>query len=265
MITLYNQNIWNNYPAGYRNRVLRSLVEDFNADVCTFQECGPFANRIAEPSLEAVMGGEYAEAVPEAAMVNYTPVFYRKDRFNLVDAGYSTYDGLNDANSKGVSWVVLEEKATGKRCAFASTHFWYKARGQEDTQQRIENARQLKGICDRIVEIYRIPVIIGGDFNNGKNSRQEDIPYRTMVQWGFRDVRYLAKESTEAEYTCANSYPLLQLDGTFKPCPQAPSFCIDYIFVYGDGNVEVEKFWIENGAKARTASDHCPLICSFQL
>ena len=36
MITLYNHNSWNSNPAGYRNTLVRSLVADFDADVCTF-------------------------------------------------------------------------------------------------------------------------------------------------------------------------------------------------------------------------------------
>jgi len=265
MLTFYSQNIWNMSPAGYRNQLVRSLVTDFDADVCTFQECGPVTNRAARPSIGSLMGDAFAEAVPEAAAVNYTPVFYRVDKFCLLDSGYTLYDGLNDAKSKGVSWAVLEEKETGKRCAFASTHFWYKARGREDTHQRIANARQLKGICDGIVAKYGVPVIVGGDFNNGKNAKQEDAPYRAMLEWGFRDVRHLAEESTEQLYTCCSSHPLLQLDGTFSPCPTVPHFCIDYIFVYGSCSVTVKRFHIETGEKARTASDHCPLVCALEL
>lgn len=265
MLTFYSQNIWNMSPAGYRNKLVRSLVADFDADVCAFQECGPVTNRASKPSIVNAMGDAFAEAMPEVARGNYTPIFYRKDKFCLLDKGYLQYAGLNDGKSKGVSWAVLEEKETGKRLAFASTHFWYKARGQEDTDQRIANARQLKEVCDGIVAQYGIPVIIGGDFNNGENAKQDDAPYRAMLEWGFRDARYLAEESTTQRYTCGDGYPLIQLDGGFLPCPVEPHFCIDYILIYGEPSVQVKQFHIETNRKARTSSDHCPLVCRLEV
>lgn len=86
MLTFYSQNIWNMNPAGYRNKLVRSLVADFRADVCAFQECGPVTSRAACPSIGALMGDAFAEAVPEAAAVNDTPVFYRVDKFRLPES-----------------------------------------------------------------------------------------------------------------------------------------------------------------------------------
>lgn len=263
MITLYSHNIWNSIPAGYRNTLVRSLVSDFDADVCTFQECGPKSSRVGDPSITALMEDVYEEAAPEFAGVNYTPVFYRRNRFICVDCGYFVYDGFNDALSKTVTWAVLEEKESGRRFAFASTHFWWMFRGEEDTNQRVQNAQQLKDVCDGIVAKYNIPIIIGGDFNNGKNSPQIGIPYEKMLTMGFRDIRYLARVSTDEEFTCRDSYPILKDDGSFEKCPVKPEYCIDYIFLYGSDTVKVESFHIETNDKALSASDHCPLIGVF--
>lgn len=264
MITLYNQNIWNNAPAGYRNKLVRSLVSDFDADVCTFQECGPQTNRVGNPSIGELMADLYAEAAPEFSSVNFTPVFYKKEKFRCIDQGYVLYDGLNDANSKGITWAVLEDLVTGKQYIFGSTHFWWRARGEEDTKQRLQNAAQLKEICDALIAKYNLPVIVAGDFNNGKNSSQGDAPYYALLEWGFRDIRNLAEDTTCEEFTCRNGYPILREDGTFDKCPLAPDCCIDYIFVYGD-TVPVKKFHIETNDKALTSSDHCPLIGIFEF
>lgn len=265
MITLYNQNIWNHNPAGYRNTLVRSLVSDFAPDICTFQECGPKTNRVGNPPIVELMSDVYAEATPEFADVNYTPVFYKKDRFHLLDKGYVLYDGLNDANSKSVTWVVLEDKENGKKYAFASTHFWWMARGEEDSNQRIQNACQLKEVCEKIIDKYHIPVIIGGDFNNGKGSEQGDAPYFAMLDMGFRDIRNIAEETTREAYTCREAYPILKEDETYDKCPVAPHECIDYVFVYGEYPVKVKKFYIETNDKALTASDHCPLVGEFEI
>ncbi|MBO5069707.1 MAG: hypothetical protein J6C37_05015 [Roseburia sp.] len=265
MITLYSQNIWNKNPAGYRNALVRSLVSDFDSDVCAFQECGPMSNRVGSHPIVEIMSDVYVEATPEFADVNYTPVFYKKDKFNLIDSGYLVYDGLNDANSKSVTWIVLEDKESKKRYAFASTHFWWKFRGDEDTKQRLQNAAQLKEVCDNIVERYNIPVVIGGDFNNGKNAPQCDVPYQRMLKWGFRDIRDIAEVAAEEEFTCRDGYPILKDDETFDKCPIAPEYCIDYIFIYGNYPVKVKKFYIETNDKALTSSDHCPLVGKFEF
>ena len=260
MIILYSHNIWNCKTAGFRNKLTRSLISDANADVCTFQECGPMSCRKDNPDIVSLMSDIYEEASLELADSNYTPVFYKKDRFDIIDKGYLAYDGLNDLNSKSVNWAVIEDKQTKKRYAFASTHFWWMARGEIDADQRVENAKQLKEVCDKIVEKHNIPVIIGGDFNNGKNSVQGDKAYTEMIKMGFRDVRYMAEEKTKEEFTCREANPVLKDDGTFEKCEVWPHMCIDYIFVYGDFEVNVRKFHIETNDTALTASDHCPLI-----
>lgn len=264
MITLYDQNIWNRSPAGYRNTLVRALVREFDADICTFQECGPQTNRADSPDIVSLMQDVYAEATPEYQSFNYTPVFYKKEKFTVLDKGYLLYDGLNDANSKSVTWAVLEEKDSGEKYAVASTHFWWMARGEEDSNQRIENARQLQALCEEIIEKYHLPVIIGGDFNNGKDSEQGDAPYWAMLAMGFRDIRTLAKTATAEVYTCREAYPVLKEDGTYGKCEVWPHECIDYIFVYGDDPLTVSKFDIITSDAALTASDHCPLIGCFE-
>jgi len=263
--TFYSQNIWNSSPAGYRNKLLRSLIDDFDADICAFQECGPETNRKGLPSVHSVMSDFYAEVLPQLSNVNFTPLFYKKDKYNVVDCGYQLYTGLNDANSKGVSWAVFEDKETQKRFAFASTHFWWKARGEEDTNQRMNNARELKVICSEIINKYNVSVIIGGDFNNGKNSLQGTDPYFEMLKMGFVDIRTIAEDCTKQEYTCQNAYPVLQDDESFTKCPMEPNICIDYIFIYGEFTGKIKKFHIETNDKARTISDHTPLIAEIEL
>lgn len=265
MITFYSQNIWNSSPAGYRTRLLRSLISDFDADICAFQECGPQTNRKDLPSVNSLMSDLYKEALPQFDNVNFTPLFYKNDKLCVVDEGYQLYSGLNDSKSKGVSWAVFEEIKTKKRFAFASTHFWWMDRGEEDTNQRIENAKELKNICAEIINKYNVPVFIGGDFNNGKNSTQGDEPYFEMLKMGFVDIRNIAEKCTNQEYTCQFAYPVLQDDETFAVCPVEPNICIDYIYVYGEFGGKVKSFYIETNDKARTSSDHIPLIAEIEF
>ena len=186
MLKVYCQNVWNSSPASYRNKLIRSLIEDADADICLFQECGPKTNRAAKVSLPDLMKDIYGEVREEFANFNYTPIYYKREKFRLIDSGYFLYDGLNDENSKTVTWAVFEEKSSSVKFAAISTHFWWMFESEEDNQQRLRNVDQLYEICDSLVKKYSVTVIVGGDLNNGKNSEQGDEPYRYMKT---KDVR----------------------------------------------------------------------------
>ncbi len=257
----YCQNIWNNTPASYRNTLVRSLAKEVDADVCFFQECGPKTNRVAKKAIQDLMADVYTEACPEVAATNFTPVFYKKDKFNLIDNGYFLYDGLNDEDSKSVTWAVLEDKSTSETVVCISTHFWWMFDSEKDNQQRLQNVEQLKEICDELDAKYGYPIVIGGDFNNGKNSVQGDMPYKTMLQKGFADIRLCAEETTET-YT-HHEYPILQDDETYVKS-EMPDKNIDFIFIYGKNRLKPKKFDVLISDDALASSDHCPLVGYFE-
>ena len=258
MYRLYSHNIWNFNPPEDRNLLIHSNIEEFDADICCFQECSHTSNRKGKFPIQELLKDTYTEV--GIGMLNYTPVFYKTEKFNLLDSGYMLYDGLNDANSKSVTWVVLEDKASGKKFIAMSTHFWWRAESEEDNLQRIENARQLKKLCDELISEYNLPIIIGGDFNNG-NSSQGDAPYHFMVENGFSDFRYTAPESTK-EHTCRSVYKLSEGEKAYTEAGD-PDITIDYIFTYGEGITPVS-FNINASEKARNTSDHLPLLAHFE-
>lgn len=260
MITLYNHNIWNKNPSWYRNTLVRSLVEDCDADICTFQECGPATNRVGMIPIQKLMNDKYVEACPEKSDVNFTPVFYKKDKFNLLDNGYLLYGGRDRSNSKGYTWALLESKETGFKFAVISTHFWWRFDCEEDSLDRVENAKKLKAVCDMIVEKYNVPIIIGGDFNNGLHSEQGDLAYREMLKMGFRDIRLTAEETTDC--LTEHHYPVIDEDEIFHE-GDMPYCTIDYIFTYGPCEIKAKKFEVLTTKKALSSSDHCPLIGLF--
>ncbi len=257
---IYCQNIWNANPCAYRNRMVRKLVGEFDADVCFFQECGPETNRLGdgEAPVPELMQDVYTEAHPDVKDVNYTPVFYKTDKYSLLDSGYFLYDGLNDANSKSVTWAVLEEKATGKQFMVASTHLWWMFDSEKDNQQRLQNVAQLKAFCDKMVAERNLPIIVGGDFNNGAGSPQGDEPYHTMLKEGFCDIRLVAEETTDMP-TCVDDYPVALPDKT-AAIRRMPEITIDYIFTYNIENLKAKKFDVLTHEDARRSSDHSPIL-----
>lgn len=264
MIKLYNQNIWGNMPEGHRvsnrNSLIRDMVMEEAPDFCTFQECNPGTSRAGETAMDKLIAEVYAEASAENASLNFTPVFYKKDAWTEIDSGFTPYDGLNDINSKSLTWAVLERKSDKKRVCVVSTHFWFKALSEEDFKQRLDNVRQLKGVCDDVIAKYNVPVIIAGDFNNGVKAPQGDEPYKLMVSLGFSDVRHVAKQTTDS-YTCRDEYPQMNDDGIYV-AGTMPTFILDFVFTYGT-HLASEKFDVITTERALISSDHSPVISEF--
>lgn len=260
MFSFYSQNVWNMSPSEYRNTLVRTLVSEFDADVCAFQECGPDTIRNGSKPLHKLMSDKYSEVCPEVSAGNFTPIFYKTDKFILRDGGYFLYDGFNDANSKSVTWALLEESFTGFKFIAVSTHFWWKYEKDEDFKQRLENVIQIKDICEKIFRKHNVPIILGGDLNNGKNADQGDEPYKEMLKSGFIDIRHSAEESTDIH--THHSYPVINSDGTYES-GDFPVRTIDYIFTYGSP-IKAVKFDIITSKEALASSDHCPLIGYFE-
>ncbi len=261
MIKLYSHNVWNKAPTAWRNKIIRKMIKDMDADFCTFAECGPATIRAGEAPLPLLMADEYTELCPDLSGTNFTPVFYKKDKFNVIDSGYHLYSGLNDAASKSVTYGVFSDKKTGKKLAVASTHFWWMADSEKDNLQRIQNARELKELCDDLTKKYNVPVIIGGDFNNGYNADQGDEPYRKMLDMGFSDIRLTAKETTDV--LTHHTEPVLKEDGTWENTDM-PVRNLDYIFTLGCG-ITAERFEVLTSPEALVSSDHCPLTGYFEV
>ena len=257
MLTIFCQNVWDSNPCHYRNQLIRSLVSDYNADICMFQEFGTNTTRTGNSPLQNLLSDEYTEGCAAAAQKNFTPVFYKSERFDLIDSGYTLYEGLNNVDSKSISWAVLNDKENGSSFVAVSTHFWWMYDSERDFKQRLENVDQLKSVCDEIIAKYNLPIIIGGDFNNGENSVQGEEPYKKMLSLGFKDLRLIAKKSTHM-YT-HHDYPIQMPDDTFEKAVM-PVRNLDYIFVYGNFDVTVEEFDVITTDKALTSSDHCPLV-----
>lgn len=266
MIKLYNQNIWGNMPEEHsvsnRNGLVRDMLMEEMPDFCAFQECNPQTSRAGDTAMDKLIADSYAEASNENAGRNFTPVFYKKDSWTEIDSGFTPYDGLNDVNSKSLTWAVLERKSDKKRVCVVSTHFWFKALSEEDFKQRLDNVRQLKGVCDEVIAKYNVPVIISGDFNNGVKAPQGDEPYKFMIASGFSDVRHSAKETTNS-YTCRNEYPKKNEEGIYI-AGDAPTYILDYIFTYGT-HLAAEKFDVITTERALISSDHSPVIGVFEF
>lgn len=264
---IFSHNIWGNFSpkecVGNRNYLIKELIEEERPDFCCFQECNPNTSRAGEIGISKLLGDKYDEVSIEFSNVNFTPIFYDKNKFRVIDSSYVVYEGFNDWNSKSFTWGVFEEINTLKKVIVFSTHLWWEYKEQKDVIQRIENVVQLMEVVNKLYLKYQAPIIVAGDFNSGLNTKQGPEAYYEMKKNNMHDVRDISNDTDDYQ-TCASVYPLHTEDGIYY-AGSVPSLTIDYIFINKPSLVNSFKFNIIKSQKAKDSSDHLPLIYEFDL
>ena len=151
----------------------------------------------------------------------YSPIFYRKDRFELLDSGTFWLSETPDKVSYGwdavcrrvCSWGYFKDKETKKKFWFFNTHMDHKGK-----VARVEGAKlvieKIKQMCGS-----KAKVILTGDFNVAQNSPA----YNTFEQSGLlKDAYNLAP----IKYSPSGTF------NSFKVATHSDRR-IDHIFVAG--------------------------------
>ena len=184
-------------------------------------------------------------------MGEYSPVFYRKDRFRLLEEGHFWLSetpgivsfGWDAACRRICSYALLEETATGKKLAHFNTHL-----DHIGVKAQLEGARL---VASQARKFTGIPTILTGDFNVFPYSE----PYMAVIESGFTDARKQAALSTD-QFTFHNFGE--PLDGAER------RETIDYIFTR---NIEtVSSFTVlTDRPDGKYPSDHDPVVAEFEL
>lgn len=269
-VIFYNMNgHGNNANSEARRDIQLGFLADYDADVLCFQEFHrrSYINGFSA-GLEA-MG--YAKVdVNTNRLNNYTPIYYRADRYTVVDCGYRLYKGDNDENSKGLTWALLRDKTSGKEFAVISTHFWWKGYDAADKADftkhnatRISNANEMLDTVRSIKTKYgaNTPIVFGGDLNSLYNS---DPVNTVLAESGVSLAWNIAKAKNNSGghhgYATYNEeYGVFTAWGS-PSANQAynGTWSIDHVFV--SGTVTVERFHTLLDRYALIVSDHCPEI-----
>jgi endonuclease/exonuclease/phosphatase family metal-dependent hydrolase len=176
----------------------------------------------------------------------YSPVFFRKDKFEALEKGNfwlsETPDvpgsvGWDAALERIASYAKLRDKATGKVFMAVNTHF-----DHVGVKARRESA---KLIMRKIQEIVgKQPAVVTGDFN----VTEDDEAYKTMIgqQFKFYDAYHMTPNHTGTTYTWHN----------FCKIPPLECEKIDFIFI--TPTIRVNHSHIEVPNPEAMLSDHNP-------
>jgi endonuclease/exonuclease/phosphatase family metal-dependent hydrolase len=181
----------------------------------------------------------------------HSAIFYRKDRFKVLDSGDFWLSETPDVPGKGwdatccnriCSWAKFQDLKTKKQFYFFSVHF-----DHQGVKARQESGKLM---VKKIKEIAKgAPTICVGDFNSTPDTEQIQA-MQTLLQ----DAHNVSKQ------------PPYGPEGTFNAFKfDAPmDKRIDYIFVSKD--FEVLKYGVLTDAKEqRYPSDHQPVVAKVVL
>ncbi len=279
MLRLMSNNVWNrdkNAPAWEergedcsapaRAPLFVRIYEETRPDVIGMQEMTNLMTRELISGL-AAKGLNYA-----VLWGNFTPIFYRPEKLELLDTAYLPYpeevpgfDGcFNDVKSKSALFAVFREKESGKCFLFVTTHLWWKSSNPawNSFQAGSDEARayQVGLLLDRAREMqekYRCPAVVVGDLN----TKLASPAVQTLLNGGFR---YAADAATDYA-TAEHGYHKCDTNGYAPYTPRPITEAIDHIFVSAAPALTVRRFDRPTPAYYAPASDHFPAFADVEL
>ncbi len=251
----------NEYPIATRNIMQAELHIEYLPDVIGLQESAPSVASY-HTFIKKYGYAEVSVNVTNSTGVNYTPLFYLKDKLDIVESGYYLYDDGAGDKSKSVTWAVFKDKATGDVFAVGATHFYWTS-DDLGKSARIKDAAQLADLAKKITDKHGCPFIVGGDYNCNINSD----PIKNLYKAGFENLQKLSPETvditTHHSYSPYNEELGLYLDAIYPTKPY--SSAIDHALVYNKSTMTPKLFSVLLHEYTLLSSDHCPVMVDFDI
>ncbi|MEE1137529.1 MAG: endonuclease/exonuclease/phosphatase family protein [Acutalibacteraceae bacterium] len=246
-VTVMSYNVYYKYDEARKDNVIAN-IRNHNPDSFGLQEATP-------EWIEAV-----ATDMPEYAYVGVgrdidgggeaSPVFYKKDKYELIDSGTFWLSKTPQKPSKGwdamfnriCTYVVLRNKETRFVYAHFNAHF--------DHMGVIARLESVTVVTEKISKICNtFPAVFTGDLNDYEGGDM----YNRVLESGFRDTKQLA-ETADDKPTFHGYSDLLTKE---KP--------IDFIFVNAMAT-KVSTYKVDTAKyNGEYASDHHPVISEMTL
>ena len=244
---------------GTRRKSLDSLFRMYEFDILGVQE--PYQPQIDE--LMKLHGNTYDNFVVGTGNINSrglshsNPIFYRKDRFTLLQSGVFWFSEQPDSlgsvsweasQARNCVWVQLRDRNTGVSFYLFNSHFDHKSTAARNQSARllIEKIKQIAG---------NDTVFCTGDFN----TRQTTDAFKTLSSGMLMDAYTAARRVENDNYRTSHGY---------KNIPPEPNAArIDHIFISRKIKNKQVKFWkvCNETFDGKWASDHFPVYIDLEL
>ena len=242
-------NSWDN-----RKDIVINLIKEHSPDLLGMQEVRGEQRSYLDEHLKEYTS--YSQSRTEDPNDEASPIFFKKDRFELINSDTFWLSETPDKPSKGwdaafnriVTWCKLKDRETGKTFFYFNTHF-----DHIGEQARLESVKLLKKTVKEITGSY--DYIITGDFNSDPSSKYyNELILQDTSSALLMDVSQFSEETKK------------QIKGTFNEFDSSKDAIgpIDYIFV--KPTISVKSFEvIDTLYNGRFPSDHFPVKALLEL
>lgn len=243
------QNSWTN-----RKRLVAGLLNARRPDIAGLQEVkfGPLRYLDSMLVDHDYVGSGRNDGKEDG---EFSPIFYRKDRFSVLESGTFWLSQTPDQPSVGwdaglpriVTWAKFQENLTKRTFLVMNTHM--------DNRGKTSKTESVRLLSERAKQYgENLPIILTGDFNMISMSDA----YKNLISQEnsplFFDSRLLSETvNTETNYTM-NGFSFLRI---FR-------FIIDYVFV-SEGVTVVYHEIIGDRPLGQYISDHYPVFVRLKL
>ncbi|MBR7099167.1 MAG: endonuclease/exonuclease/phosphatase family protein, partial [Clostridia bacterium] len=228
-------------------------------DVFGLNEAGADWLRKMDAAFENVYGAAKGKPVDDASDASYNPIYYKKDKFDLVESGTKWLSDTPDRQSKypdakhykTLTYAILKDRATGASFMYINVHFDGSNDSAAHSALKEVRKKQVAVLLDFTAGYTNLPIVVGGDFNEGTSSAVV-----TSMSSGdrFRYAASIAEQKTIVNSTNVNSeFDALQAS------------VLDYVFVTSD-SVSVKRYeQCDNKINGKYPSDHLPVYAEVNV
>jgi len=240
-LSVMSYNVYVGDASARKDKVI-SMIRNYMPDTFGLQEASPtWVNYISEAFPDYAYVGEFRSGEGSEK----TPVFYKKDKFELIETGTkwlsdtpdiegSKYEGSGYARI--MTYAILEEKKSGQRFIHVNTHL--------DHLLSEIRAKQSKVLIELIEDLPDYPVILTGDFN----AKSDSDAYKTVTSAFFN-----SSSKVDASFNVPTFHGF---DGR--------ATIIDFVFFIRTHAVVIDSYKVcDEMINGSFASDHHPVYTEY--
>ncbi len=246
LTTADGENIWTNRSDAVCKFIAKTAPDVFGVQEATKVQMDDLTKGLPDYTFIGVGRDDGKDAG------EFSPVFYRKDKFKLIKSGWFWLSETPDQPSKGwdaacrriCSWALLQNLKTGNSFVYANTHL-----DHVGENARVNGAMLIKERLSRIAN--NLPMMITGDFNIVSASAA----YPTMLNRIF-----------PLQDAYKNAKKRIGLKASFNDWGKIPDDKGNIIdFIFASPSLKAKKAYLHDGnlGNGRYLSDHNALYVDF--